>query len=866
MGLSNYKIPKIIFMTSIFFLYFTACNVETTIRKIDKDTTAPTISIVSPVSGAYINQATDSATYSVSGTCNETGQTVTIKSDNVSVGSATCVGGVFASTNVNSTLLAAGNHSLTASISDAALNSTTSSAVIVIRDVVAPNAATSIGWTETSPATSTSVNAAWTVSTSTDLASQQIQFYADGTCSSTTGSLTTLASVATATYPFTGTSLNTYSYKITNVDLAGNSTTSACSSALLIDTSRIDLFVGTLESRGNMNGTLTNARYYNPTGITKVGSDFYITDQYSGTIRKISSGVVTTVVGQADVCGSANGTGTAATLCWPTGITSIGTDVYFAEYQNFTIRKYDTLTGVVTSVAGLAGTAGATDGTGTAARFNALLGMATDGTYLYAGDNGRIRKITTAGVVTTIAISPNVGSVADLTFMSNVLYIADAGKNQVLQMPLVAGVPGAISVLAGAGGPWGSDDGTGVAAKFYMPWGITNDGTNIYVSDVYNYTIRKITTAGVVTTIAGTLSANGGSYDNSTGLNARFNQVAGMYYSSGVIYLADMFNNAIRTMSTTAPYAVGTYSGVVSEGGYVNGIASVARFNGLTAFESIGTNLYVADSYNNAVRVIDSSGNVQLYAGQVGTPGDIDGDRLSTASFWKIVGLTAIGADLYVLDELNCNIRKISGTNVTKLAGTTFGSCGNVDGTGAAAQFDTPSGITTDGTYLYVADSGAGNVRKVNPTTGVVTTISTGLWGIRKITYTGGKLYMTGAYGDQLWFVTTAGGAVTTLAGSTTGFVNATGISAKFSDAQGIATDGTNLYVSDLGNNIIRKVVINTGVVSTYAGSQGVNGDVDGPLSSAGFSNANGTVIPIHYSSTTGFFVGSNNGVRKITP
>ncbi len=121
---------------------------------------------------------------------------------------------------------------------DAAGNSTASacSSSMVI-DTTAPNAATSLGWTQTSPYNSTSVTASWTKSTSSDLSNQKIQFYSDGTCTTTSGSLIDLSSASTQTYAFSGTNGNTYTYKITSFDAAGNSTTSACSSSMVIDTS-----------------------------------------------------------------------------------------------------------------------------------------------------------------------------------------------------------------------------------------------------------------------------------------------------------------------------------------------------------------------------------------------------------------------------------------------------------------------------------------------------------------------------------------------------------------------------------------------------------------------------------------------------
>ena len=182
------------------------------------------------------------------------------------------------------------------------------------------------------------------------------------------------------------------------------------------------------------------------------------------TIRKITpAGVVTTFAGTAGQSGSADGTGAAARFTNPEGTAVDGAgNVYVADTFNDTIRKI-TPAGVVTTLAGTAGQGGSADGTGAAARFAFPTGVAVDGAgnvYVADTDNDTIRKITPAGVVTT---------------------------------------------LAGTAGQSGSADGTGAAARFNSPFGLAVDGAgNIYVADEDNDAIREITPAGVVSTLAGT--------------------------------------------------------------------------------------------------------------------------------------------------------------------------------------------------------------------------------------------------------------------------------------------------------------------------------------------------------------------------
>ena len=254
-------------------------------------------------------------------------------------------------------------------------------------------------------------------------------------------------------------------------------------------------------SSGSANGTGTSASFYSPFGITTDGTNLYVGDTNNHLIRQIviSTGVVTTVAGTGDN-GSANGTGTAASFYEPQGITTDGTNLYVAGNKTNLIRQIVISTGVVTTLAGT-GSPGSSNGTGTAASFNYPGGITTDGTNLYVADwgNHRIRKIViSTGVVTT---------------------------------------------LAGTGSP-GSSNGTGTAASFNYPEGITTDGTNLYVGDTSNHLIRKIViSTGVVTTVAGTGSSGSA---NGTGTSASFNSPYGITTDGTNLYVTDTLNNLIR--------------------------------------------------------------------------------------------------------------------------------------------------------------------------------------------------------------------------------------------------------------------------------------------------------------------------------
>jgi hypothetical protein len=277
-------------------------------------------------------------------------------------------------------------------------------------------------------------------------------------------------------------------------------------------------------TKGEADGTGTAAEFGAPFGITTDGTNLYVTDSY-GSIRMIipSTGVVTTLAGSLSSTGCSDGTGTAATFKEPQGITSDGTNLYVTDGGCNTIRKIVISTGVVTTLAGTAGTSGHADGTGTAATFMFPTGITTDGTNLYVADsnNDTIRKIViSSGVVTTLAgtagtygTANGTGTAATFEFPVGIttdgtnLYVTDYNTHDIRKIVISSGV---VTTLAGTAGTSGHADGTGTAATFEAPSMLTTDGTNLYVSDSVNSTIRKIViSSGVVTTLAGTPGASG---------------------------------------------------------------------------------------------------------------------------------------------------------------------------------------------------------------------------------------------------------------------------------------------------------------------------------------------------------------------
>ncbi|MDB5255533.1 MAG: hypothetical protein JWM14_228 [Chitinophagaceae bacterium] len=324
------------------------------------------------------------------------------------------------------------------------------------------------------------------------------------------------------------------------------------------------------------------------------------------------TGEVTTVAGSS-TAGNANGTGTAATFSTPTGVTVDGSgNLYVADEQNAIIRKI-TPAGVVTTFAG-SGVQATGNGTGTSSSFVFPLGIAVDASgNVYIGDEGahNVRKITAATVVTTLAGSSTSGFVNATGTAASFhtpqglavdadgnVYVADAGNNCIRKITSA----GVVTTFAGSSTS-GHDDATGTAATFFSPSAVALDGSgNLYVADKTNNIIRKITSAGVVTTLAGTSGVTGSA--NGTGSAASFNNPRGIAADqSGNVYVSDTGNNLIRKITPAG--VVTTLAGSGSSGS-ANGIGTAASFNSPTGITVDGSgHVYVADASNNLIRRID---------------------------------------------------------------------------------------------------------------------------------------------------------------------------------------------------------------------------------------------------------------------
>jgi sugar lactone lactonase YvrE len=338
-----------------------------------------------------------------------------------------------------------------------------------------------------------------------------------------------------------------------------------------------------------------------------------------------------------------------------------------------------------------------------------------------------------------------------------------------------------ITTLAGNGTDGYSGDGsTATSAELNQPWDVALDSSgNLYIADASNNRIRKITAAtGIITTVAGN-GTSGYSGDGGAATSVQLCFPEGVALdASGNLYIADSGNNRIREV-TASTGIITTVAGNGTAGYTGDGDAATsAELNEPidVALDS-SSNLYIVDQYNNRIRkVTASTGIITTVAGKgtAGYSGD-GGAATSAELYFRWHGRVALDAsgNIYIVDNYNCLIRKVTASTgiITTVVGN--GTCGYSGDGGAAlsAQLAYPTALALDASgNLYIADQGNNRIRQVTVSTGIISTVAGN--------------GTEGYSGD--------GGAA---------------ISAEFDWPEGIALDSSGkLYIADTNNNRIRKV------------------------------------------------------------
>ncbi len=545
------------------------------------------------------------------------------------------------------------------------------------------------------------------------------------------------------------------------------------------------------------------------------------------------------------------GAATSAELLGPVGVTTDPAgNIYIADASGYRVRKVDP-TGIVTTIAGtgLYGNTG-DGGPATAATLGQVYGLTIDkagNLFVVDYSNNCVRKINTSGIISTVAGTGANGYTGDggpataatlnypidaVVDTNGNLYITD-WYNYVVRKVNTAGI---ISTAVGNGGiGLTGNGGPATAAQLGAPFRITKDNKgNLYIAEVREELICKVDPAGIITIIGGTGAyGTGPDGDGGPATDATMTSPCGIAVdTSGNLYFSDINNYRIRKIDLNtgiiSNYAANGTPGYSGDGGLAIG-AEMSDPEALAC--DINGNLLICDAANNLLRkVTKATGIISTVAGQMGLTGE--GIPAINAELYLPANIaTDATGSLYIPDYGNNRIRKIDAStgNITTVAGNGIPAYSAAIGDGGpatAANLTNPIAVTLDGAgNIYIADEGDNIIRKVS-TSGIITTVA------------GSGYY--GFSGD--------GGAATL---------------AKLNLACGVAVDHAgNLYIADQENSRIRKV--NTiGVISTFAGS-----------ATAGFSGDGGIAIAAKLDTPTDVAVDiignvyiadtRNNCVRKV--
>jgi|GEM_PF-969054 len=538
-------------------------------------------------------------------------------------------------------------------------------------------------------------------------------------------------------------------------------------------------------------GPATSAQLSYPSGLTFDSSgNMYIADKSNNRIRKVdTSGNISTVAGTGTSGYSGDGgPATSAQLNYPSGLTfdSSG-NMYIADRGNNRIRKVDS-SGKISTIAGN-GTNGYSGDYGLAisAQLYYPSGIAFDSSgnmYIADCNNNRIRKIgpatwgnsiispsaanfdknpsLQADVTTTMTLNGNtllsiyngksgLNLDYDYTVTDNTVTIKkeylewQAVGNIILTFNFNNGLPQTlrvtvtqgrvvISTVAGTGTEgYSGDGGPATSAQLYYPYGVAFDSSeNMYIADKYNNRIRKVDSAGKISTVAGT-GIYGYAGDKGTATSAQLKYPSGVAFdSSGNMYIADNENNRIRKVDTSGNISTiagnGT-SGYSGDGGPA--ISAQLSYPSGVVFDSSG-NMYIADSSNNSIRKVDNAGNISTVAGNGKAGNSGDGGPATAAYLYRPSGVAFDSSgNMYIADKYNNRIRKVdSSGNISTVAGTGTEGYSGDGGSATSARLKYPSGVAFDSSgNMYIADSSNHCIRKVGSSGNISTVAGTGTEG-----------------------------------------------------------------------------------------------------------------------------------------
>jgi sugar lactone lactonase YvrE len=605
-------------------------------------------------------------------------------------------------------------------------------------------------------------------------------------------------------------------------------------------------------------GLANRARLASPQGIAvDANGEIYIADTNNHRVRKVASnGTMSTVAGTG-APGFAGDGGPAANaqLAFPQGVAvdALG-NLYIADTNNQRVRRV-TPDGLIITVAGNGTRSyGGDGGQATSAQLYDPTGVAMDANgNLYISDRGnyRVRRVSAAGAISTFAgngtrgYSGDNGPAASAQLYDPIqvaldatgnLYIADALNGRIRRVTPA----GTISSVAGNGVPGFSGDGSlAVNAQLNKPAGVAADPAgNLYIADTDNRRIRKVLTGGSISTVAGD-GTTGFSGDGAAAATAQLNEPQGVALdASGMLLIADTANHRVRQVAPGGTIVTLAGSGSPGFSGDSGAATSAQLFAPAGVAVDASGNVYIADSNNHRVRRITSGGLISTFAGTGALGYSGDGSPAASATLHYPYGLAIDGAgNLYIADTRNARIRKVNpaGT-ITTVAGTGAEGFAGDGGPAASAQLYAPLAVAVDTPgNLYIADTYNHRIRKVTPEGAISTVAGTGVAGSAGDGAAAtsaqlnlpkgvavdllGNVYISDSNGRRIRMVGSDGKISTVAGNGTEGYSGDGGpaTNAQLSHPVGLAVDlHGRVYVADSLNHAVR--LLGSGSVScTYA-------------------------------------------------
>jgi len=623
---------------------------------------------------------------------------------------------------------------------------------------------------------------------------------------------------------------------------------------------------GLVGGPGNIDGQARRAHFDSPWGVAEDSNDtrlIYVSDQNNHTIRKYDddTGVVTTLAGKAGESGAVDGPGVDARFDYPGDIVADG-NVWVVDSDNHCIRQINPTTGATSTLAGECGVRGSVDGSdGDSSLFDGIVSMVLgpSGTALYVcqqgGSGSSIRRISrSSGATSTIISNLNTPTcdLADDTAYGVIYYTARVGSDNELRSFPDPYNPSQDVYLADF-----PDGARGLAAVT-----AAGNANHIYTAvrdyDTDEQHILRVDRS--LETVFQEYLGGGTGYVDGPVADVRLNDVSNLsgFRNTGSIYFTDRDGTARRL--NVYDEEVETILGPIPNNFPVDGGKTVARIPNPIGLALDGEGSIFETNFgenDNRIRKIDlATGAIESFSGVGGdfeNDDDIVDGAADEATFGIAVGAVYIDGDLYITDFFGSAVRRVDGVTgaVQTIAGQ-LNEPGNADGVGAAARFSFAGtdgiggGIATDGVDLYVCDTSNYKIKKVDLSSGTVTTIAGGTEGSidgigdqaqfsspAGITYADGHLYVAEFITHIVRKIDLSNNEVTTIAGRAGELGHADGGlgTSTLAAPIGLAADGHgNLYVSEFNGSAIRRIRLDDNRTTTFVGTFGARGFNAAPL------------------------------------